>query len=192
MSIHARREREYRRRNQLIVDTARRLAESEGWHAVTTRRLAEEIEYSQPVLYSHFQGKEAIVGAVALEGFEELAGTLRAARESADGATAGLRAVIATYLDFARDNPALYSAMFELSSPLAFATAETPLPLIETFGELISAVAAVTPEHDAELAAEVIWGALHGMIVLSRSGRLRPGLEGNRVDLLLARFTPTG
>ncbi|MFJ9583182.1 TetR/AcrR family transcriptional regulator [Streptomyces acidicola] len=192
MSIRARREREYRRRNQLIVDTARRLAEAEGWQAVTTRRLAEEIEYSQPVLYSHFQGKEAIVGAVALQGFEELAGTLRAARESADGATAGLRAVIDTYLDFARENPQLYNAMFELVSPLAFAAAETPRPLVDTFGVLISAVAAVLPAHDAELAAEVIWGSLHGMVALSRSGRLRPGLERERVDLLLARFGSAG
>ncbi|MEU6672962.1 TetR/AcrR family transcriptional regulator [Streptomyces sp. NPDC046853] len=190
MTIRARREREYQRRNQLILDTARRLAEAEGWHAVTTRRLAEEIEYSQPVLYSHFHGKEAIVGAVALEGFEELTGTLRAAREAADGATAALRAVIETYLDFAGANPALYSAMFELSSSLAFASAETPPPLIETFGELITAVAAVTPGDDAELAAEVIWGALHGMVVLERSGRLRPGLMRERVDLLLARFAP--
>ncbi|MEV8319107.1 TetR/AcrR family transcriptional regulator [Streptomyces sp. NPDC059900] len=190
MSIRARREREYQRRNQLILDTARRLAEAEGWHAVTTRRLAEEIEYSQPVLYSHFHGKEAIVGAVALEGFGELTGTLRAARASADGATAALRAVVETYLDFAGANPALYGAMFELSSSLTFASAETPLPLVETFGELIAAVTAVTPGDDAELAAEVIWGALHGMVVLERSGRLRSGLMRERVDLLLARFAP--
>jgi AcrR family transcriptional regulator len=31
---------------------------------VTTRRLADRIEYSQPALYSHFEGKDAIVSAV--------------------------------------------------------------------------------------------------------------------------------
>lgn len=35
---------------------------------VTTRRLAEFVEYSQPVLYSHFDGRDAIVRAVAIEG----------------------------------------------------------------------------------------------------------------------------
>lgn len=33
----------------------------------TTRRLAAEIEYSQPVLYSHFSGKDAIMAAAAVE-----------------------------------------------------------------------------------------------------------------------------
>ena len=35
---------------------------------MTTRRLADRIEYSQPVLYSHFEGKDAIVSAVASRG----------------------------------------------------------------------------------------------------------------------------
>jgi AcrR family transcriptional regulator len=67
-----RRERERAQRRQVIVTAARELAEAEGWESVTTRRLAECIEYSQPVLYSHFEGKDAIVSAVAFEGFGEL------------------------------------------------------------------------------------------------------------------------
>jgi hypothetical protein len=34
----------------LMITTARKLAEAEGWDAVTTRRLSSQIEYSQPVL----------------------------------------------------------------------------------------------------------------------------------------------
>src|SRR6266851_2352473 len=73
MPIRERRERDRARRQQLIVTAARELAETEGWDAVTTRRLAERVEYSQPVLYSHFTGKADIVRAVALEGFGDLA-----------------------------------------------------------------------------------------------------------------------
>src|SRR6478672_1548091 len=51
-----RRERELAQRRQLIIESARELAEAEGWSAVTTRRLADKIEYSQPVLYQHFAG----------------------------------------------------------------------------------------------------------------------------------------
>ena len=61
----------------MIVKAARDLAETEGWESVTTRRLADRIEFSQPVLYSHFEGKDAIVTAVALEGFGELTDLLR-------------------------------------------------------------------------------------------------------------------
>jgi hypothetical protein len=87
----ARRERERTERHRLIIATARELAEAEGWDAVTTRRLAERVEYSQPVLCSHFANKEAILGAVALESFTEFADGLAAARQSASPGTSWLR-----------------------------------------------------------------------------------------------------
>ena len=86
MVIEARRDRERAARRRLIVATARRLAEAEGWEAVTTRRLSAEIEYSQPVLYKHFTGLEQIAEAVAIDGFGELGDATRAARLSAGSA----------------------------------------------------------------------------------------------------------
>ena len=80
MTIEDRRARERAARRQLITATARKLAEQEGWDAVTTRRLSTEIEYSQPVLYKHFSGMEDIVASVAVQGFGELGGALSAAR----------------------------------------------------------------------------------------------------------------
>ena len=59
-----RRAREQAARERLILDAARSIAEAEGWEAVTTRRLSTEIEYSQPVLYKHFAGKDRIAEAV--------------------------------------------------------------------------------------------------------------------------------
>lgn len=110
MSIQNRRERE-RAERELIVTAARELAETEGWDAVTTRRLAAETEYSQPVLHSHFKGKDAIMAAVAVQGCADLAVELRAARASAKGTREALAAVAATCTSFAR-RPALYDAMF--------------------------------------------------------------------------------
>jgi AcrR family transcriptional regulator len=37
-------------RRQQILDTARVAAEADGWAAVTSRRLADAIGYTQPVL----------------------------------------------------------------------------------------------------------------------------------------------
>src|SRR6201996_8495559 len=101
MSVQERRERERAQRERLIVTTARELAEAEGWDAVTTRRLAAEIEYSQPVLYSHFKGKDAIMAAVAVQGCAELAVELRAARTTAEGVRQALTAVGEAYTAFA-------------------------------------------------------------------------------------------
>src|SRR5215207_9498903 len=112
MGIAERRLRDRDSRRRLIIATARALAEREGWDAVTTRRLSTEIEYSQPVLYKHFGSMEDIVEAVAVEGFEELAETLRVARGDSRASGDELGRVAAAYSGFATKNPALFDAMF--------------------------------------------------------------------------------
>jgi AcrR family transcriptional regulator len=191
-AINERRERERAHRHQLIITAARELAEAEGWEAVTTRRLAERVEYSQPVLYSHFNGKIAIVSAVAIDGFSELAAHLRRARQAAPEPGQALRAVCRAYLDFATERPALYQAMFVLPTDLKFASAETPPPLRAAFDEFVSCF---RPDNDRrELFAEVIWSALHGMAVLSDSGRIPPADQEERLDFLTTQIagTPSG
>jgi AcrR family transcriptional regulator len=185
-AIHERRERERAHRHQLIITAARELAEAEGWEAVTTRRLADRVEYSQPVLYSHFNGKDAIVTAVALDGFGELAAHLRRAREAAAEPGQALGAVCRAYLDFATERPALYQAMFVLPTDLKFASAETPPPLRACFDEFVSCF---PPDNDRrELFAEVIWSALHGMAVLSDSGRIPSAGQEERLDFLITQI----
>jgi AcrR family transcriptional regulator len=189
-AINERRERERARRHQLIVTAARELAEVEGWEAVTTRRLAERVEYSQPVLYSHFKGKDAIVGAVALDGFSQLAPRLRRAREAAAPEPGdALRAVCRAYLEFATERPALYQAMFVLPTDLKFASDETPPPLRAAFDEFVGCFS--SDDDRRELFAEVTWSALHGMAVLSGSGRIPPGSQDERLDFLVNQIAGT-
>ena len=118
MSIVERKERQRAERYELILAAARELAEAEGWDAVTTRRLAGLIDYSQPVLYSHFKGKADIMAAVATRGFEELATRLKMETANGAGAPDVLRNVCAAYLDFARSRPVVYEAMFVLPTKI--------------------------------------------------------------------------
>jgi AcrR family transcriptional regulator len=185
MTRQDRRERERAQRRQVIVNAARELAEAEGWESVTTRRLADRIEYSQPVLYSHFEGKDAIVSALALEGFGELAGILHNAREKADSPGAEPRAVASAYLEFARANPALYEAMFTLRVDLTFAQSGTPAPVHASFAELREALAPLAGDRDVETFTEVAWSALHGLATLSQAGRLRPAFYDQRLAMLV-------
>ncbi|KAB2350943.1 TetR/AcrR family transcriptional regulator [Actinomadura rudentiformis] len=187
MSIQSRRERERAERERLIVTAARDLAETEGWDAVTTRRLAAEIEYSQPVLYSHFKGKDAILAAVAVEGCAELAADLRAARTAASGLA--LADVAAAYAAFAERRPALYDAMFTLAVDLPFATPEAPAPLKDAFGELRETVRPIAGDDDVEVLTELFWSGLHGLLTLMRNGRMRREDHERRLALFLKRFS---
>ncbi|WP_042387108.1 TetR/AcrR family transcriptional regulator [Streptacidiphilus melanogenes] len=189
MSVQERKERERASRERLILATARELAEQQGWDAVTTRRLAERIEYSQPVLYSHFRGKREIIGAVALEGATEMAAAVRAAAAAADGPHARVSAIARAYLDFAARNPAVYDAMFQLDGGLAFASEDTPEPLKDAFAALLESLGEVAGEgvHPG-LFTEVFWAALHGLATLTRARRLPSEDTERRTALLVDRL----
>ncbi|MEV1046292.1 TetR/AcrR family transcriptional regulator [Streptomyces sp. NPDC049916] len=189
MSVQERKERERAERERLIVATARELAEQQGWEAVTTRRLAERIEYSQPVLYSHFRGKREIIGAVALEGAAEMAAAVRAATSAATGTRGRVTALARAYLDFAERNPALYDAMFQLDGGLAFAQEDTPEPLKDAFAALLESLSEVAGDSvHPGLFTELFWAALHGIATLTQAGRLPPEYVEQRVELLVDRL----
>jgi AcrR family transcriptional regulator len=182
MSIVERKERQRAERYELILRTALELAAAEGWEAVTTRRLAALIEYSQPVLYSHFKSKAEIMAAVAMRGFEELAAELK---NAAGGANA-LHAVCTAYLHFAASKPVVYEAMFVLPTNLLFASEETPAALRAAFDTLVTALG---PDQETPVfTAEVLWSALHGMVVLMQSERIPVDGAQDRLDLLVRKF----
>ncbi|KLN35667.1 hypothetical protein FB00_05115 [Cellulosimicrobium funkei] len=188
----ARKARLLEEREAQIVAAARVLAEEQGWEAVTTRRLADAIGYSQPVLYGHFpEGRSQIVTAVALLGFEELAAALTAARPQPGEGASGegrVRALVVAYLDFAARHPATYEAMFHLPIGAAFASDETPRAMREGFDAIADALLALErPPADVGTAAEVVWGAMHGVATLQRAGRFSAENYDRRVDELVRR-----
>ena len=190
LGISERKGRERVEREQRIVASARSIAEAEGWAAVTIRRLAEEVEYSQPVLYSHFENRDAIVAAVAVEGFKELATVLREAAGGANGRRDALMDVAMAYFAFALSRPALYQAMFILPTQLQFAEAETRSELRAGFDAIAAAVSPFCA--DVEIVTETFWAALHGLAELERSGRIRPGMRDKRIALVVQAIVDAG
>lgn len=184
----ARRARQLEERRSRIVGAARALAEEQGWEAVTTRRLADAIEYSQPVLYGHFpQGRTQIVTAVALEGFEELAAALApSALGEAGSDVERVRALVTAYLDFAERHPATYDAMFLLPVLIPFASDETPAVVRAGFEAIAGTLHRLdNPPADVPAAAEVFWGAVHGIVALRRAGRFPAAHQKERVETLV-------
>ncbi|WP_413757091.1 TetR/AcrR family transcriptional regulator [Streptomyces sp. MMBL 11-3] len=158
------------RRDQIIRAT-RDLAESDGWAAVTMRRVASELGVTQPVLYSVFTGRQALVDAVALDGFTAIAAALEAVEAEP---MARMRA----YLEFAVTQPRVYEAMFSMPSGLAFGADDTPEPLRRAF----AAISAAFPDSD-DTRAEVAWATVHGLAALQNSGRQPTARAQARLEL---------
>lgn len=181
--LAARRDRNDARRRR-ILQAARQHADADGWSAVTTRRLADAIGYTQPVLYGHFPGgKSEIMLAVAHDGLVDLAQRCRTALGRKSGRRA-IEAVAVAYLDFGSAHPAVYEAMFQQPIDARFASEETPSALRAGFNVLAAAIG----DNGDGTTTEIFWGALHGMSLLEHAGRMRPEHRAERVAELSARF----
>jgi len=60
-----RKQRELHEREQLILDTAQVILQSEGLQNLTMERVAAEIEYSKGTVYNHFSSKEEIISSIS-------------------------------------------------------------------------------------------------------------------------------
>jgi AcrR family transcriptional regulator len=184
--IAERKQRDREARRAQIISAARRIAELEGWPSVTVRRLSDEISYSQPVLYGHFESREGILAAVAIEGFQEIGLALEKARKRAKPGKM-VESVASAYLEFAASSPALYEVMFSLSLNIPFADAATPPELRFAFAQLLEMFQGQGSKP--EVLSELFWAGLHGIADLTRTRRFPPSRQKERVKMFVELFT---
>jgi AcrR family transcriptional regulator len=184
--IAERKQRDREARRAQIISAARRIAELEGWPSVTVRRLSDEISYSQPVLYGHFESREGILAAVAIEGFQEIGLALEKARKRAKPGKM-VESVASAYLEFAASSPALYEVMFSLSLNIPFADAATPPELRFAFAQLLEMFQGQGSKP--EVLSELFWAGLHGIADLTRTERFPPSRQKERVKMFVELFT---
>jgi AcrR family transcriptional regulator len=172
-------------RRAKIVSAARRVAAAEGWSNVTIRRLADEISYSQPVLYTHFENREAILAAVAIDGFHELGFAMEKARKQTRRGNT-VEAVATAYLHFARVSPALFEVMFSLGLNVPFDDPASPPDLRFAFSQLLE----LFPDSPKpEVLSELFWACLHGVAELTKTKRFSPARQKERLKMLFELFT---
>ena len=113
MTSITRRERQRLENREGILKAALTIAERESWSAVTIRKIADEIDYTSPIIYQHFDNKEAALQALIEQGFNDLETSMRRALMDNDPETR-LLALGRAYLHFARDHRRLYELMHGL------------------------------------------------------------------------------
>lgn len=183
MGSKQRRERERQELKQGILAAAREIAAQEGWQAVTIRKVADRIEYSPPMIYEHFENKDALLQELMRMGFHLLQPALQAARIATDDPAAQIRHMGMAYWNFAWDNPELYQVMHSLGGVPYCAPEPTPVQdqKPDEAEEVFEIVVAALQDYvhlsgaqidDVESAAEITWATMHGLISLTMSGRI--------------------
>lgn len=95
-----------------IMDTAWQMVKEEGWQSLSIRKIADAIEYSVPVIYDHFENKEAILAEFGEVGFDMLSKKMKQAKEKHTNPVDQLKAMADAYWNFALKNKEYYQLMY--------------------------------------------------------------------------------
>src|SRR4029079_4565398 len=112
MGIKERRLREKEEVRSTILTAGWRLVKEEGWESLSIRKIADAIEYSVPVIYDHFENKEAILSEFADTGFRLLTKKIQRAYEKNDVPVDQLKEMAEAYWNFSIRNKAYYQLMY--------------------------------------------------------------------------------
>lgn len=171
MGITERRLRQKEEIRSSILKAAGALVTKEGCQMLSIRKIADAIEYSVPVIYDHFENKEAILLELTKQGFQVLNKELIKAQKRSTDPEKQIEAMAYSYWEFAFDHKAHYQVMYGLGIP----SCETVNQISElnTFSGLIlqpiKALIALNKKTstDPYLKLHTFWSMLHGLVSIN-------------------------
>jgi AcrR family transcriptional regulator len=168
-----------------LIAAARHVLETARPEAITLKSLAHRLGVSQPAPYRHFASRDALLAAVAADGFERFRDALVAARDGARENEAFLKSCLA-YLEFARANRGVYRLMF--ASQLLREADDEALDRAASaaFDFLLEGAARIAPPERVRAIAVWIWSTLHGLAMLEAEGLAGgpPGKDVSSADVV--------
>jgi AcrR family transcriptional regulator len=162
-----------------LLKTASEIISKEGLKKLTMRALSNQVGVSRTASYRHFDNKDALLFAIAEEGFKEL--TLRYQkinREKSLDSISRLQYIGLAYIEFAVRNPGTYRLMFGQEITQQQRSAELCSAARETFSEYLIAVKAFQDENNIESddyygLANFSWATVHGLATLLIDGQFQ-------------------
>lgn len=163
-----------------IFAAALAILQIEGHGALTVRRVAARAGCSTIGVYTWFGGKDGLVDAILLDGFQRFAEALARSRpvKSPLGALLGQARA---YRRWALGNRTSYEVMFMGAVPGHVANEEAQIAGLAAYELLRNEVIAsrdrgLINEADADIVAMAMWGLVHGMVSLEIASAEPAGL----------------
>ena len=160
-----------------ILEAAFKIVKNEGWQALSMRKIAEEIEYTAPIIYEYFANKEAILEELNRKGFILLTGKMQEASDKATSTEDKLEAVWMAYWNFAFAEKELYQLMFGVSmnccSQQKGPEIAGPTNLVnDLISKLTQGVEGID-EQESEICRwyYTYWSIVHGLISINLTNR---------------------
>jgi AcrR family transcriptional regulator len=175
-----------------IITSARELIAIGGLAGLRARDIAEKAGCALGGLYTIFSDLDDIILNVNSLTLADMESALRNAERDAETPKGQLRALALAYLKFALENRTLWAALFEHRMPEGIPVPEWHLAehafLIRLIAEPLSKLQPELGEIDLAIRARSLFGAIHGVIMISMEGRF-VGLPVERLALEIATLT---
>ncbi len=110
-----RRQREKEELRNKILDAALDIAISEGWKAVTIRKIANNIKYAPPIVYEYFKNKDDLLNKLVQVGHQLLSRNFKSASKKESDPRKKLMIISIKFWEFAFKHKELYQLMFSLN-----------------------------------------------------------------------------
>ncbi|WP_165351916.1 TetR/AcrR family transcriptional regulator [Salipiger sp. IMCC34102] len=184
-----------------LIDTAIRLTAERDGPVFSLRELATALGVSHTAVYRHFADKDALLGQMTRMGFDKLVALQKTCQDRAGaGSVRRLRALCASYVRFATEDPGFFALMFHSRPTSNRAAGERDRHNVEALRVLIDTirhcqdegkVIAGDPERIASylvlaphgLSSYVAWGHTPGFIARQHDGMADPADWIARVGL---------
>jgi AcrR family transcriptional regulator len=157
---------------EALIDGCLRLIEKRGPTGFTLSEAAREAGVTPAAVYRHFEGREDLIAAAALEGYEMFGDMMEKAYDG--GKPSALSAFESTgraYLEFARKFPGHYIAMFESGisinrSPELHSVATRAMGVLEKAAAELSQHIPVEKRPPPQMFSAHVWALSHGVVEL--------------------------
>jgi AcrR family transcriptional regulator len=155
-----------------LIEAGVDILSKEGVQGLSLRKVARKVGVSHAAPYAHFADKQALIAAIATEGYTKLYQELaQAAANHPDNPAQRLIEVAWAYVQFATDEPDHFKVTFsgnveqEADYPEYVEQSKKSLNLVTS---LVSDCqqAGLLRSGDSDLLAISIWAAIHGFIFL--------------------------
>jgi AcrR family transcriptional regulator len=162
-----------------ILDSAWEMVITEGWPSLSIRKIADAIEYSVPVIYSHFENKDAILLEFNRKGFRLLINKLKDAKLGKQSPSEEIFAMGHAYWSFAFLNREYYQLMFGLGIPTCEAARRIP-EMNDFNAAVMGSIKALipagkSPAVDPFLKFQSFWSMMHGLVSINMLNKAAAG-----------------
>jgi AcrR family transcriptional regulator len=157
-----------------ILDAAYKIVKEQGWQALSMRKIADEIEYTAPIIYEYFSNKDAILSELNIKGFLLLAKKMKEARNQHQNPADQLEGIWMAYWNFAFKEKELYQLMFGVQIHCCPASRapemEAPANLVQDVIRNLMA-GKNFPETEVCRRYYSFWSIIHGLISINLVNR---------------------